>query len=116
MALTHFVTHSISSHCYLDNEANKFSDGAHRFYDAVLITRCYTHRALHHSIDLEINHIRHFIIIQFVNKQIEVINLPSIFKNKCVNSSIPSYFENKESPIIVINTINPYVELYLILT
>ena len=51
-------------------------------------------------IDSEINHIRHFIKIQFVNKGIEFINLPSIFKDKFVISSIPTYFENKVSPII----------------
>ena len=38
--------------------------------------------------------------IQFVNKGIEFINLPSIFKDKSVITSIPTYFENKESPII----------------
>ena len=42
----------------------------------------------------------HFIKIEFVNKGIEFINLPSIFKDKSVISSIPTYFENKESPII----------------
>ena len=57
---------------------------------------CYN--ALRPYIDSEINHIRHFIKIQFVNKGIEFINLPSIFKDKFV--SIPTYFENKESPII----------------
>ena len=31
---------------------------------------------------------------------IEFINLPSIFKVKSVISSMPTYFENKESPII----------------
>ena len=46
-------------------------------------------------IDSAINHIRHFIKIQF-----EFINLPSIFKDKSVISSIPTYFENEESPII----------------
>ena len=46
------------------------------------------------------NHIRHFIKIQFVNKGIEFMILPSIFKDKSVISSIPTYFENKESPII----------------
>ena len=51
-------------------------------------------------IDSEINHIRHFIKIQFVNKGIEFINLTSIFKDISVISSIPTYFENKESPII----------------
>ena len=48
----------------------------------------------------EIDHIRHFIKIHFVNKGIEFINLPSICKDKSVISSIPTYFENKESPII----------------
>ena len=59
-----------------------------------------TQHALRPYIDSEINHIRHFIKIQFVNKGIEFINLPSIFKDKSVISSIPTYFENKESPII----------------
>ena len=38
--------------------------------------------------------------LQFVNKEIEFINLPCIFKDKSVISSIPTYFENKESPMI----------------
>ena len=65
-----------------------------------ILTRCYTQHALRPYIDSEINHIRHFIKIQFVNKGIEFINLPSIFKDKSVISSIYTYFENKESPII----------------
>ena len=65
-----------------------------------LIDFMYTHHALRPYIDSEINHIRHFIKIQFVNKGIEFINLPSKFKDKSVISSIPTYFENKESPII----------------
>ena len=80
--------------------ANKFYDRAHRLYDAALITRCYTQHALQPYIDSEINHIRHFIKIQFVNKVIDFINLPSIFKDKYVISSILTYFENKESPSI----------------
>ena len=50
--------------------------------------------------DSKISHIRHFIKIQFVNKGIEFINLPSIFKDNYVISSIPTCFENKETPII----------------
>ena len=50
--------------------------------------------------DSAINHIRHLIKIQVVNKGIEFINLPSIFKDKSVISSIPTYFENEEYPII----------------
>ena len=52
------------------------------------------------SVFSEINHIRHFIKVQFVNKGTEFIDLPSIFKDKSFISSIPTYFENKESPFI----------------
>ena len=90
MALSRLVTLSISSLRNLDIEANKFYDRAHRLYDAAILP----------YIDSEINHIRHFIKIQFVNKGIEFINVPSIFKDKSVISSIPTYIENKESPII----------------
>ena len=38
--------------------------------------------------------------VQFVNKGIEFINLPSIFKNKSVISSIPTIHDIKEWPII----------------
>ena len=100
MALSHLVTLSISSLRNLDIEANKFYNRAHRLYDAAILTRCYTQHALWPYIDSKINHIRHFIKIQFVNKGIEFINLPSIFKDKSVISSVPTYFENKESPII----------------
>ena len=100
MALSRLVSLSISSLRNLDIEANKFYDRAHRIYDAAILTQCYTQHALQPFIDSEINHIRHFIKIQFVNKGSEFINLPSIFKDKSVISSIPTYFEDKESPII----------------
>ena len=97
MALPRLVTLSISSLRNLDIEASKFYDRAHRLYDAAILTRCYTQHALRPYIDSEINHTRHFIKIHFVNKWIEFINLPSIFKDESVISSIPTYFENKES-------------------
>ena len=100
MALSRLVTLSIYSLCNLDIEANKFYDRAHRLYDAALLTRCYTQHVPRPYIDSEINHIRHFIKILFVNKGIEFVNLPSLFKDKSVISSIPTYFENQESPII----------------
>ena len=100
MAPSRLVTLSISSLRNLDIQANKFYDRAHRLYDAALLTLCYTQHALRPYIDSKINHIKHFIKIQFVNKGIEFINLPSIFKDKAVISSIPTYVENKESPII----------------
>ena len=46
------------------------------------------------------NHIRHFIKIPFIHKGIDFIDLPSIFRDNTVESSIPDYFENKEPPII----------------
>ena len=100
MALSRSVTLSISLLCNLDIEANKFYDRAHWLYDAALLTTCYTQHALQPYIDSEINHIRHFIKIQFVNKGIEFINFPSIFKDISLISFIPTYIENKESPII----------------
>ena len=46
------------------------------------------------------NHIRHFIKIPFINKGIDFIDLPSIFKDNTVEWSSLYYFENKEPPII----------------
>ena len=67
--------------------ANKLYDIAHRLYDAAYLTWCYTQYALPPYMD----HIRHFIVIQFVNEGIEIINLPSTFKDRYVISSIPTY-------------------------
>ena len=100
MALLRRETLSISLLHNLDIVANKFYDRAHGLNDAAILTRCYTQHPLWPYIDSKINHIRHFIKIQFVNKGIEFINFPSIFKDKSVISSIPTYFENKGSPII----------------
>ena len=84
----------------LDTEANKFYDRNHQLYDAALLTRCYTQHALRPFIDSETNHKRHFIKIPFINKGIEFIDLPSVFKDSSVTSSIPAYFQNSEPPII----------------
>ena len=71
-----------------------------QLYDAALLTRCYTQHALRPFIDSEINHKGHFIKIPFINKGIDFIDLPSIFKDRSVTSSIPAYFQNSEPPII----------------
>ena len=84
----------------LDTEANKFYDRNHQLYDAAILTRCYTQHALRQFIDSETNHKRHFIKIPFINKGIEFIDLPSIFKDRSVTSSTPTYFQNSEPPII----------------
>ena len=84
----------------LEEEADKFYDGKHDLYHTALLTRCCTQHALRPYIDSEMNHIRHFIKIPFINKGIDFIDLPSIFRDNTVESSIPDYFENKEPPII----------------
>ena len=84
----------------LDIEANRFYDRNHQMYEAALLTRCYTQHAPRPFIDAEINHQRHFIKIPFINKGMYFIDLPSIFQDKSVTSSIYNYFQNSEPPII----------------
>ena len=67
-------------------------------------------------IESESNHFRHLIKIQFVNKGIEFINLTSLFKDKSVISSIPTYFESKESHIICYKYNKPIRSTVLTLT
>ena len=98
--LSKLASLSVSSLRKLDDEANKFYDRKHDLYKAALLTRCSTQHALRPYIDSEINHIKHFIKIPFINKGTEFIDLPSIFRDDNVISAIPSYFENTESPII----------------
>ena len=85
----------------LDTEANRFYDRNHQMYDAALLTRCYTQHALRSFIDSESNHIRSFIKIPFINKRIDFIDLPSIFQDKSVIQSKPTYFQNSEPPILL---------------
>ena len=65
----------------LDTEANKFYDRTNKLHDAALLTS-YTQHALRPVIDSYINHISHFIKIPFINKGIDFIDLPSIFRDK----------------------------------
>ena len=85
---------------FIDTETNKFYDRNHQLYDAALLTRCYTQHVLRPFIDSETNHKRHFIKIPFINKGIEFNALPSIFKDRSVISSVPTYFQNSEPSII----------------
>ena len=88
----------------LDTEAEKVYDRTNRLYDrlydAALLTRCYTQHALRAAIDSKTNHLRNFIKVPFINKVMDVIDLPGIFKDKSVQSSIPNFFKNCEVPII----------------
>ena len=84
---------SIASLRILDEEANTFYDRKHDFYQTALRTRCYTQHALRPYIGSEMNHIRHFIKILFINKNIDLIDLPSIFRDITVEVAIPIFFK-----------------------
>ena len=51
-------------------------------------------------IDSQVDHIMHVIKIEFINKWVDFIDLPSLFRDNIVESTIPEIFENKEPPII----------------
>ena len=87
---------SVSSLRKLDDEANKFYDRKHDLYEAALLTRCYTQHALRPYIDSEIHHIRHLIKIPFINKGIEFIDLPSIYRDNNVISAIKVREKSRE--------------------
>ena len=42
----------------------------------------------------------HFIKRDFINKGIDAVNLPSILRSKSVTETVPTYFKEKEPPII----------------
>ena len=42
----------------------------------------------------------HFIKLDFINKGIDAVNLPSILRSKSVTETVPTYFKEKEQPII----------------
>ena len=91
----------------MDDEANKIYDRKHAFHQTALLTRCYTQHALRPYIDSEMNHIRHFIKIPYINKSIDLIDLPSIFRDNVVESSIPVSLKIKNHLLFVINIIKP---------
>ena len=117
MALSRSVTlqSSISSLRNLDIEANKFYDRAHLLYDATLLTRCYTQYALRPYIDYKINHIRHFIKSQFVNKGIELYIL--LYLKIHLLSLLFLLMLKIRNPLsFVISTIHLFVVLFLTIT
>ena len=42
----------------------------------------------------------HFIRLDFINKGIDAVNLPSILRSKSVIETVPTYFKEKQPPII----------------
>ena len=50
--------------------------------------------------DLSTDAKTHFIKLDFINKGIDAVNLPSILRIKSVTETVPTYFKEKEPPII----------------
>jgi hypothetical protein len=98
--LSRLASLSISSLQKVDKEADDIVIRTHPLYEVASLTQCYTRHVLRPHIDLESDHQRHFLKISFLNKGIDFIDLPSIFKDKTVESAIPNYFKNTETPIV----------------
>ena len=90
--LSKLASLSVSPLRKLEDETNEFYDRKHDLYEASLLTRCYTQHALRSYIYSEINQIKHFIKISFINKGIEFIDLPSIFRDNNVIYIIYTFF------------------------
>ena len=43
---------------------------------------------------------KHVIKLNFINKGIDAVNLPSIFRSKSVTETVSTYFKEKEPPMI----------------
>ena len=84
----------------LDTEATKFYDSSNQLNDAALLTRCYTQHAIRLNIDSKTTYKRYLISFFFINKEMDFIDIPSIFRDNSVISTIPTYFRNTETSII----------------
>ena len=102
---------SVASLHKLDDEANKFYFRKHDLFQTALTIRCYTQlNVLRPYIDSQINHIKHFIKFPFIIKVIDFIDLPSMFKDETVESSIPNYFEYSSKTLKFQCTLSDYAK------
>ena len=76
------------------------ADGTGGLCGAALLAGCCTRHALCPVVGSGVGHIRHFIGVPFINKGMDFIDLPGIFGDESVQSSMPYYFKNYEVPII----------------
>lgn len=106
-ALSKIASLSISSLRILCNETDKFVSRDHPLYDIARLVDNYALHYLKPHIDDTEEHRRHFLKINFLNKGVDFINLPSILNDKNVRSLIPTYFKNQETPMICYKYNNP---------
>ena len=73
---------SIASLRKLDEEANRFCDRKHDFYQTAFLTRCYTQHALRPYIDWKMNHI--------IGHSVSAasIDIGFVYKQRLINSDL----------------------------
>lgn len=98
--LSRLTSLSIKSLKDIDEEADNHVIRTDPFYTVSYLIQSYTQHILRPHIDSDSDHDRHFLKISFSNKGIDFIDLPRIFRDKNVISSIPKYFKNTEIPTI----------------
>jgi hypothetical protein len=98
--LSRLTSLSLSSLKILDAEADNIVIQTDPLYTAAYLIESYTQHVLRPHIDNTSDHNRHFLQVTFLNKGIDFIDLPSIFRDKRVTNSVPLYFKNSEIPII----------------
>lgn len=98
--LSRLTSLSIQSLKVLDEEADEHVIQTDPLYTVSYLIQSYTQHVLRPHIDSQSDHDRHFLKILFMNKGIDFIDLPSIFRDKHVVDSIPKYFKNSEVPVI----------------
>jgi hypothetical protein len=98
--LSRLTSLSIQSLKKLDEEADQYVIQTDPFYTVSYLIQNYTQHVLRPHIDTQSDHDRHFLKIHFINKGIDFIDVPSIFRDRRVIDSVPKYFRNSEVPII----------------
>ena len=98
--LTKLCSLSFSNLYSIHQETDKYVCRTQSFYEVSSIISSFTYHYIKPRIDKSSYHIRHFLKIQFLNKGVDFIDLPSILRDRRVCKLIPSYFNNTEIPII----------------
>ena len=91
---------SISCLRKVDEEADDIYIRTHPMYEVASIVQSYSQHVLYPHVDDPSSHKRSFLKILYCDKGIDFIDLASIFKDKRVQSKIPLYFKNSETPMI----------------
>jgi hypothetical protein len=93
--LSRLTSISLRSLKTLDEEADNIVMQTDPLYTAAYLIQSFTQHILRPHIDTTAEHNRHFLKVTFLNKGIDFIDLPSIFRDKRFTDAIPKYFISK---------------------